>query len=134
MRPTMPAWYASLREFNYVFYSAADLLFVFFGILIVLAVARPGWRHHFRWAVPAAVSSIVIGLDRMLLDIHHYLQIGTALDNYLTTSLLRYAASILSLYSIVALWQTLWDSIRNPSSPDSRPQPGVWPPPPTVRP
>ncbi len=134
---SLPPWYGGLVEFNYIFHSIFDLLFIIFGLLIVVVVSRPGWNQHLRWASPAAVSSILDGLNRLALDMHHYFGLGARLNIYLTSDLFNYGAVLLSFYSIVMLWRTLRELTRLPASPAQmalQSLHGVWPPPPTVPP
>ena len=132
-----PSWYIAWYELGYIFHSIADLLFIVLGFMTVAVVSRPGWQQHLRWASPAAAASVLTGLERLVLDLHHYLHIGAPVNTYLTTDLLNYAAILLSLYSTFILLKMLQGLVRHPTSPDPlaqhSPPPGVWPPPPVGR-
>ena len=134
---SLPPWYIALNEFGYVFHSLMDILFIVLGFAIVGIVSRPGWKHHLRWANPFAAAFVLNGIYRLVLDLHHYFHIGSPINEYLTTTLLNYAANAFSLYSAFMLWRTLRDLARHPASPDPLAEqaapPGVWPPPPVVK-
>ncbi len=133
----LPPWYLALNEFGYIFHSVVDVLFIVVGFALVILVSRPGWQQHLRWANPAAAASVLTGISRLALNMHHYLNIGTRLNVDITFDLLNYGANVLSFYSVFMLWRTLRDLIRHPASPDplaEHPaQPGVWPPAPTFK-
>jgi len=137
MAPALPAWYSGVVEFGYFFYNAASLLFIIVGFLIVGAVSRPGWRHHLRWAFPAVAASVLTGIYRLLLDLHHYLHVG-GLAVYAVADRLHWLSDGISLYAVWTLWRTLRDLAHHPASTDPLAlhpaQTGVWPPPPTGRP
>ena len=141
-RGWLRAWWRNeyrLRGFLSIFvwfHVLADVLLVACGVLIVRVVSCPGWRHHLRWAIPAAAASTLVGLGRLARDLHHYFGIGAPLRTYLAADAFNYLGNLVSLYATFMLWRTLRDLARDPSSPDRLalppPQPGVWPPPPTV--
>ena len=135
MQP-IPPWYHFSREFSYIFHSTMDVLYLLFGLLIVGVASRTGWRHHLRWAIPVAAASVLSVLQRLEMDMHHYLKVGTFTTDYLTALIGNILASIVTLYSLVMLWRTLRDLSRHPMSPDPlavHPAvPNVWPPPPDV--
>ena len=132
-----PAWADALSEFNYVFHSAIDLVFIVMGFAIIAVVSRPGWQHHLRWANPAAAASILTGVCRTINDLHHYFGVGTAIAAYVTADLFLYGANLVGLYSTFMLWRTLRDLAQRPALPDplaeQAPPPGVWPPPPVMK-
>ena len=131
----LPPWYFIVTNFHYGFHSLFDLLFIIVGFATVAVVSQPGWRHHLRWASPAAAASVFTGLYRLLVDLHHYLNVGTATAIYLVSDLFNDAAVVLSFYSSYILWKMLRDLARQPTSPDPLAQtpasPDIWPPPPT---
>ncbi len=130
-----PSWYFVVTNFSYVFHSLFDLLFIIVGFATVAVVSRPGWRHHLRWASPAAASSVLTGLYRLIVDLHHYLSIGTPAAMYLVSNLFNDTSVVLSFYSAYVLWKMLRDLSCQPDSADPMTQastsPDVWPPPPT---
>ena len=132
-----PLWADALTLFDYCFYTITDLLFIVFGLLIVAVVARPGWRHHLRWANPSAASAILTGFARLIRDLHFFFGAGARWNSYIASSIFYYLATVAGLYGTILLWQTLRDLGRSPVSPDAPaqypPQPGVWPPAPTLR-
>ncbi len=132
-----PPWYIAYYEFGYIFHSVIDAAFIILGFAIVVAVSRPGWKQHLRWASPAAAASVLTGMDRLVLDLHHYFHVGAPVNAYLTSDLLNYGANVVGFYSTFMLWRTLRDLARHPAAPDplaEQPaQPGVWPPPPTLK-
>ena len=133
---SLPVWYVGFREFSYVFHSAADLLFIVFGFLIVGIVARPGWKHHLRWATPSAAACVLTGCERLEMDLHHYLHLGTALSSYFASEILAILATAVSFYSVFMLWRTLRDLSQHLASPDPLAADAmsfnVWPPPPVA--
>jgi len=133
----IPPWYIGLIEFGYIFHSVIDMLFIVVGFAVVILVSRPGWRQHLRWATPAAAASVLTGISRLDLDMHHYLGLGARLSVNLAYDLLNYSANVVSFYSAFMLWRTLRDLIQHPASPnplaEHPPQPGVWPPVPTFK-
>ena len=137
MTPVLPLWYTVLGEFNYIFHTLIDVLFIVLGFAIIGVVSRPGWKHHLRWANPAAAATILTGIYRLVLDLHHYFKIGTPLGYYVASDLFNYAGNIVAAYSTYLLWRTLRDMALHPMSPDplteQGPPPGVWPPPPVVK-
>ena len=132
----IPPWYHFSREFSYIFHSTMDVLYLLFGLLIVGVVSRTGWRHHLRWAIPAAAASVLSALQRLEMDVHHYLKMGSAETDYLTAFIINIFAGIVSLYSLVMLWRTLRDLSRPKVHLDPLAVPlavpSVWPPPPNV--
>ncbi len=132
----IPLWYRLILEFNYVFHSVVDLLFIVLAFLIIGAVSRPGWQHHLRWASPLAAASVLTGCYRLTADLRHYLHVVSPAV-YVASDLLLYLADGASLYGTWMLWRTLSALSRHSVSPDPLvqhpPQPGVWPPPPTFK-
>ena len=132
----IPLWYRLILEFNYVFHSVEDLLFLLLAVLIIGAVSRPGWQHHLRWARPLAAGSILTCCYRLILDLRHYFHVISPAV-YVAADVLLYLADGASLYGTWLLWRTLLDLARNPVSPDPLaqhpPQPGVWPPAPVIK-
>ena len=131
-----PPWYIALYEFGYIFHTAIDIAYIVLGFAIVGVVSRPGWKQHLRWASPAAAASVLTGMDRLVLDLHHYFHVGSLVNAYLTSDLLNYTADALSLYSTFVFLKMLRD-LLHPATPnlsaEHLAQPGVWPPAPTVK-
>ena len=115
-----------------------DVLFIVLAFAIIVVVSRPGWSHHLRWANPAAAASILTGVSRMVLDLHHYFKIGTLFSYYVASDIFNYAGNIVAAYSTYMLWRTLRDLARQPATPDpladQTTAPGVWPPAPVMKP
>ena len=134
---SLPPWYLALNEFSYVFHSLVDVLFIVLGFAVIVVVSRPRWKQHLCWANPGAAASVLTGISRLVLDLHHYFGIGTRLNAYLASDLCNYGANILSLYSAFIFWRMIRDLARHPVSLDplaeQTPSPGVWPPPPVVK-
>ena len=133
---SLPPWYIGLNEFGYIFHTLMDVLFLVFAFLIIALVSRPGWRQHLRWANPAAAASILQGIYRLIMDLHHYFHIGAPVNAYLAAELCNYGSNILSLYSTFVFWRMLRDIVQHPASPDplaEQAPPSVWPPPPVMK-
>ena len=131
----IPLWYRLILEFNYVFHSIVDLLFILLAFLIIGAVSRPGRQHHLRWASPLAAGSVLAGCYRLTADLRHYFHVVSPAV-YVASDVLLYLADGASLYGTWMLWRTLRDPAR-PASPDplavSPAHPGVWPPAPVIK-
>ncbi len=65
----------------------------------------------------------------------YYLHVG-GVNAFRLSYVFIYLADVMLLWGLWMLWRTLRDLARHPASPDPLaqypPQPGVWPPPPTV--
>jgi len=134
---TRPVWMDALNLFDYCLFTLVDSFFVVIGLLIIGVVSRPGLRHHLRWANAYAVSSILIGCGRFIQDVHFFFGFGARYSVSLSSSVLYDLATAFGVYSTYMLWRTLRDLARHPAAPDplaEQPaQPGVWPPPPTLK-
>ena len=129
-----PAWMDALNLFDYGFSTVAHVFFGGFGILIIVAVSRPGLRQHLRWANASAVSCILTGCGRFLRDMHFFFGLGQRYTVSLSVSVLYYLATAFAVYSTYMLWRILRDTslFSNPSE-ERLVQPGVWPPPPVMK-
>lgn len=136
MVPAFLPWFLPFMAF---FQGITTLLMIVFGLLIVKAVSRPGWRHHLRWAIPAAIAPAFAGLGR--LPVYRLFGSLNAVQSTATaniTAVVLYALPTLTaLYATWTLWRTLRDLARHAASTDPLAlhpaQTGVWPPPPTGR-
>jgi|GEM_PF-2904003 len=135
---SLPPWYAALSEFSYIFHAAIDVLFIVLGFAIIVVVSRPGWSYHLRWANPGAAASVLTGIYRMVVDLHHYFRVGTPINAFIASELFLYSGEVVALYSTDMLWRTLRDLARHPTSPEPLAERmtalGVWPPPPVMKP
>lgn len=136
MMGVIPLWYRLLFEFNYVFHSVVDVLFIVLAFLIIGAASRPGWRQHLRWASPLAAGSVLTGCYRLVVDLRHYFHVVNP-AMYAASDFLLYLADGASLYGTWMLWLTLRDLAQPPATPDpltQSPKTDVWPPAPAARP
>ena len=136
MSPGFPLWFSQIVG---LFQGATTCLAIVLSFLIVSVVSRPGWRHHLRWAVPAAAASVLVGISR--LPLYRFFGFMGAIQVTVATNvmfvMLYVSATLASLYGVWMLWRTLSGLARFAVSPDPMaqypPQPGVWPPAPVVR-
>ena len=123
--------------FEHVYYGITETLFLIFTFLTLMVVRRSPQKEHLSWLIPSFVCAVFAFLYRLLRNTHYAFGIGNGATFDSLEWIFIFTAEFFGICSTIILWRTMRQLSHQPAAPAvsvSHPaQPGVWPPPPTVR-